>query len=435
MAGTTSQRGPETGAVLRARITWIELAALAGWLALAPLLAHLLYPRQNGDVAEYERYARAFWLGHPPFHMLPVEYPPLAILPFTLTLLPPLAAYQTVFVFWMAALAALGYLAFLRFAGRASALAYALYLLLGAAWPLLFRFDIVPGLITLVALWAAERRRFGAAYALLALGILIKLYPLFVVPVVAIEQWHVLTSEAPSGQDSGLAAICRFVTQPATARVVRGLALCLGLALAGYLGALLLNPTTGLSSLTFAAQRPLQIESTPAVLLRLGTFLGFPAHHVATFSSDNYVGSLDILLKPLSALALGAGCLWVYWRQARGRLSLDTAFLACLCVVVAANKIFSPQYLLWVLPVAAAVDGFDPLWLALCLLSVLDFPLIYRLKPAWALTFSWQYLLVLCLRNGLLVFLALRTILAPAARSPGSAAIPRAAEVRVSAAG
>jgi hypothetical protein len=149
--------------------------------------------------------------------------------------------------------------------------------------------------------------------------------------------------------------------------------------------------------------------------LWLGTFLGFHAQPNISFTSHNYVGPLDAVLKPLSALALVAGCLWVYWRQAHGRLTLDRAFLACLCVVVATNKLLSPQYFIWLLPIAAAVDGFDILWLALCVLSMYEFPIGYHDLMAPTLTlythgdYSWSYLAVVAARNALLVFLTLRS--------------------------
>src|SRR5574338_668036 len=114
----------------------------------------------SGDVIEYNTYAQAFWLTHPPLHQLPVEYPPLSILPFSLTLLPPIADIQTVFSLWMAAIVTIGYAGIRRFSTRRKGLIYLLYLLLGSDAVLTARFDIVPALITLAALWATERKRF-----------------------------------------------------------------------------------------------------------------------------------------------------------------------------------------------------------------------------------------------------------------------------------
>ncbi|MGH2487213.1 MAG: hypothetical protein ACRDHE_14495, partial [Ktedonobacterales bacterium] len=104
--------------------------------------------------------------------------------------------------------------------------------------------------------------------------------------------------------------------------------------------------------------------------------------------------------------------LWVYWRQMRGRLTVGQAFLACLCAVLVTNKIFSPQYLIWVLPVVAYIEGFDALWLVICVLTTLDYPIIYQMRhPIWNVTFSWQFMPVLALRNGLLLWATIRVIL------------------------
>src|SRR5690242_21456371 len=136
----------------------------------------------SGDVIEYNTYAQAFWLSHPPLHQLPVEYPPLAIIPFSLTLLPPLKDIQTVFSLWMAAVVVVGYAGFLRFSTRRRGLIYLLYLLVGSNAVLTARFDIVPALITLAALWPTEPRRFVLAFWLLAWGLRLRFFPRFPLP-------------------------------------------------------------------------------------------------------------------------------------------------------------------------------------------------------------------------------------------------------------
>src|SRR5215470_636200 len=68
----------------------------------------------HGDITLYHRYAQAFWLGSPPLRSLPAEYPPLALAPFTLTLLPPLPDWVSVFALWMLALFLAGYAAIRR---------------------------------------------------------------------------------------------------------------------------------------------------------------------------------------------------------------------------------------------------------------------------------------------------------------------------------
>lgn len=402
----------------------LELAVIAAALAATRWFSINLWLLPNGDVKEYYNYAVAFWTWHPYFHNLPVEYPPLAIVPFTLTVLPAILDYQTTFAIWMGALVVLGYFGFLCYSTRARGLIYVFYLVLGAAATLLARYDIVPALVTLAALWAADRRRFGLAYALLAAGILLKLYPAFLVPIVAIEHWRVASARAAAaGRPPPLArlhewrealgaALRRLVRHPVTQRVALGLGLCAALVLLAFACALSFNPNGALSGFQYAGERPLQIESTPATIFWLGSLVGIPAGPNYSFTSLNFVGPLDVVLKPLSAVALVGGCLWVYWRQARGRLSVGRAFLACLCVVLVTNKIFSPQYLIWVLPIVAETEGFDLAWVAICFLTTLDFPILYQLRhPIWTVSYTPLFMPVLALRNGLLLWVTLRAIL------------------------
>jgi Glycosyltransferase family 87 len=351
----------------------------------------------------FRQYARAFWAGHPPFHALPVEYPPLSLVPFSFTLLPPLPLprYRTVYEVWMGALVLLGFLGFLRFSTRRRALIYLLYLYIGTAATLVTNYDIAPALVTLGALWAVQRHRFAYAYMLLAAGILLKLYPVFLVPIVMIEQWNAITS----GET--------LPARAATRRVLQGAALCIGLVALGYLGPLLLNPAGTLSPFRYASDRPLEAESTPATLLWIGTFFGLPAQPQHSFGSFNYVGPLDGVLKPLSVFALLGGCLWVYWRQARGKLNVGRAFLACACVVIATNKVFSPQYLIWILPIVAAVEGLDLAWVAICLLTTWNFPFLFSAEAyhrVWPGIYRWQFLLVVALRNAVMLYVTIRAL-------------------------
>ena len=393
----------------------LELAAVFAVVVLGRMYAVTHWKLTSGDVIEYNTYAQAFWLTHPPLHQLPVEYPPLAIIPFSLTLLPPLADIQTVFSLWMAAIVTIGYAGFLRFSTRRRGLIYLLYLLLGSDAVLTARFDIVPALVTLAALWATERKRFTLAYLLLTVGILLKLYPAFLLPVVMIAHWQALRAAHPAHMRwrDGARALASFLWRdPAVRAVTTGTALCLGIVALAFACAMALAGSAALSGFTYASDRPLQIESTPATVLWLGTLVGIPAHPEFSFISLNMVGPLDVALKPLSALALVAGCLFVYWRQMRGRLTIGQAMLACLCAVIVTNKIFSPQYIIWVLPIVAAVEGFSLLWVVIGVLTTLDFPIVYGLRaPIWDSPFSWQFMPVIAARNLLMLFATLRAML------------------------
>jgi hypothetical protein len=416
----------------------LQLAALgvAIWLAAQAInLTRYGASVRNGDVLEYQRYAMAFWFGSPLFRHLPVEYPPLTILPFTLTILPPLPDPVVLFAWWMGALLVVTYFWFRRYSSPGRAVVVIAYLLIGATSTVLARYDLFPALATLLALWACERGRFRLAHGLLAVGVLLKLYPAFLIPVVAAQHWRTLTATslpAASGAApyawrgswrSELARLRhrarRWLASPPVRAVGAELARCGGIIIAGFALAALLSPAGALSGFTYAGARPLQIESTPATLLWVASWFGIPAHPVYTFHSLNLVGPLDALLKPLSAVALAGGCLVVYWRLLRGRLSVGQAFVACLCVVLVTNKIFSPQYVIWVLPLVAYVMGLEYIWLTIGVLTTLIYPFIYFAHPHIRLVaYDPLFLPVLALRNALLLYATLRVLRAGARATP-----------------
>ena len=439
MARTRSWPGASGKArpAMLALATEVALLVVALWLA-GHVIVLTTHGAQipNGDVKEYRSYALTFWTVAPLFRHLPVEYPPLAIFPFTLTLLPPLPDAVDVFAVWMSAFVVMAYLWMRRTFSREQAIAFVVLLLVGANSTVLARFDLFPALATLGALWALRDRRFTLAYGLLAVGILLKLYPLFLVPIVAIEQWRVLRAIAPqhahaARRAAGIADRLRQAWRAARAEAATeaarqtalGLLLCAALVGAAFAAAALLSPSGAFSGFTYESSRPLQIESVPASVLWLSTLVGSHAHAVYTFESLNLVGPLDAVLGPLAEVALVAGCLYVYWLQSRGRLDVARAMLACLCVVLVANKVFSPQYLIWVFPLIALAEGVDWCWLAIGALTTVIYPFLYfdhlRITDVAA---DWRFLPVVALRNALLVLATVRAIRgAEVALVPGGA--------------
>jgi hypothetical protein len=398
-----------------------EMAALA-LLAIASLAAALTIGRRmpHGDILIYHHDAWFFWNVPPRFSRLPSEYPPAALLIFSLTLLPPVSSYQAVFIGWMCVMVAVGYLAYRRFAGQTQALVYAGAVLLGTGTLVLLRFDLAPALLTVGALWAAQRRRYPLAYTLLGLGILLKLYPVFLMPPVFIDQWR---HEAGTGAVANARAGRTGNVLAALPRPLVGVALAAIIVTLGFGGAVLLNPDAAFSSLQYFGTRPLQVESTPATFMWLGSLVGIPARADFSYATFNLVGPADEALKLASTVALAGGCFWIYAQAARGKLLLGTAFAACLAVVIVTGKVFSPQYLIWILPVLAATDAADadwPLWLAICFFTIIDFPFLYNRqigRNIGAEGYSLPFLLVVAARNALLLVATLRLILRPEAET------------------
>jgi len=175
-------------------------------------------------------------------------------------------------------------------------------------------------------------------------------------------------------------------------RRVAGAAAAGGLALVG-IGALYLRAAGAHAFDMFAyhAGRPAQIESPyGAVALIVQTLGGARAHLVDSFGSVNISDGLGLasLAGPLTALAALAAIGWRVWRlgrsddaATRARRTL-AASAAALIAFMAFGKVFSPQYVVWLFPLAlvpAAVSGgAAPLMLlGAVLLTQIEFPFVY----------------------------------------------------------
>jgi hypothetical protein len=356
-------------------------------------------PYGAGDISVYHRYAIQFWAGKNAFHALPIEYPPLSIAVFTLSVLPPVRDYASVYAYWMAGFFLAGYFAFRKFSSRQNATIYAVYLLLGATGALLGRFDLFPALLTVAAFWAGRRRRFTLAYLFLAAGALLKLYPIALLPVLMIEHRRFLVTH----------------DRPWRLLVAQGMAGVAGLVAASFAIGFLLEGWSSLSTFYYAAARPLQVESLGASLLWLGSFLGFPAVTEHGWSSYNLVGPLDSGIMALLSFAGLAGLAWIYWRCWLGRLDFGRGLLAVICVTLLTSKVFSPQFLIWALPLVVEVEGIDLVWLVICACTTLIYPVLYVNEHIFGtpgpLPYTGTFLGTIAIRNAALIVAAARVLL------------------------
>ncbi len=428
-------------------LLFFDACCLAGLLVMTLYISWVYDKLPVGDPKEYHAYAIAFWEVPPLFHSFPTEYPPLSIVPFSFTLWPPSSVhYYWVFAIWMGLIVCVSYVLFARYLSRGKAMAYAIYLVIGATGTLLMRFDLLPALATLGALLLAERKHYRWAYALLAIGVLLKLYPAFLVPVLMAYQWResAPARAAQSACDAwdwrerlealwheALENINRYRVSPRALwqrcrEMLIGVGVFAAVTLFGFGVPALLNFSGTTSEFKYALSRPIQIESVPSSLLWLGTFLGFPAQPNHAYASLNLVGPLDSVIKPLSLLALVVGTLLICWQALRGKLSLGQCFVAMIAVVLASNKLLSPQYIIWILPLVAYVDGFDPVWLGVCALTTLIFPFLYQTRhPILLVPTNPLFLPTITLRNTLLV---IATVLAIRGHRRAALPTPEAAE-------
>jgi hypothetical protein len=344
---------------------------------------------RQADVALYRSDALAFW-GHLSHPSLPHEYPPLAVIPFALAIIGPPSVGQDCFALGMAALFVLGFFAIRRWKGASRAWTYGAYALATGPATLLFRYDILPALMVLGCLWLLERRRFGPAYPLIGLGTLVKLFPLVLLPVTVI-------AHARAVRSTGAWGVIR--------RLGAGVVVCAVIVAGGFALGHVIDPAHGLGAITYNVSRPVQVESVPATLMWLGSLVGVPAHPVYASVSYDLVGSLSGVASAAGDLGLVVGMLWVWWRQLTGRMDTGHAVVGTLLVLLCTTGVLSTQFLLWMAPVLAVVEGFRYRWVAVFLLTALIFPVLYQVAIEYSpiLRYSVWFLAGIAVRNVLLV--------------------------------
>ncbi len=295
-------------------------------------------------------------------HALPHEYPLLTILPFSSGLVTSAHWYQVSFAIAMILLAGVVYAMLRMWKSQRAAIAFALYIVVGGWATAAARFDIIPAGFTLGALLLAERGRWRWAYGLLAVATVLKFYPIVLVPAFFIAQQkphYVIWYKWWQGLDV-FVLVCGVITT-----------LSLLLSVEGTLG-----------PLGYFGGRPIQAESTAASILWIGSFLGFSLHYSTTFGSLNMLSSLSALVSPMMTLLLIVGLVYVWWLQWYRKMLLAVSLVLTLLVIICTGKVFSPQYLLWIIPLVAYVGEWNKSWLlswtGIGLLTTWIYPYIYN---------------------------------------------------------
>jgi len=401
-------------------------AALACWLL--DLLAHreVLGPLADSlFVTPFWQDAVATFQGLVPYRDFPLEYPPLSLVPFLLPVLLSggglgFTPYQSAFELVMAA-CAIGLVPIVvatvvRLGGRRSDIALAAALV--AIAPLLLgsltisRYDLWPALLTAAAMLALLVGHDRIAFVVLALAVLAKVYPAFLIPIFIAHVWHT----AGGG---------RAVVDTILGGVV---------GLAGMAPFLAVAPSGALDPYLRSLARPLQAESLGATILAgLHDWLGLPIDRVSyAFNSYNLDGSLPAIASFIQTFVLVALLVAIWLAAARGPADPRRLVLACaaaICVDVALGKVLSPQYVIWLVgPVAvlAPVRGARPL-VALALILVLTQAYYPGLYQAFLVRFDPRATAAILERNlGLLLLAIYLTAATIRRRDAGTPASPAA---------
>jgi Glycosyltransferase family 87 len=439
-----------SGEAKKVHITlWNRLLARQGIVAYLPIIVAVIllflggsweYFLVHAAVTHYACYALTFWLGGsevnlypplahcdflpaatftlPPFHALPLEYPPLSLAIFSLALFAPLHYYTLAFAILMALIIMSIYWLLLRHGPRGASMAFAIYMVIGAWGIALGRFDLVPAMLTLLCVIAAERKRWTYAYIALAFAFLLKIYPILFLPALFIaEQAERQDARRFYKPQQPLTLVSLPEELWRTLRDIRRwcwkntiIFFAILFAVTGFF-ALLNFQGAVLSQLSYFANRPVQIESTGSPILFLAAHFGYPVQIVSSFGSTNVVSRLESLVEFFLAALLVLGYLYALFAQWRGKLDVTQAFIAVLLVFIVTSKVFSPQYLMWLIPLLAYSGAYNRFWLIvwvpISLLTTYIFPYIYTNTIRLPVPYKPGFLESVTARNALLAFITL----------------------------
>jgi hypothetical protein len=336
-----------------ARVRWIVVASL-GVLGAAWGLLHLPWYRiwLRGDIIFYENWGT--WSANHlvPYRDFTFDYPPGALPVMTVPLyvrskVGSHGLYETWFHIEMLACAAIVLLAMawtlVRLGASDRRLAGALMFAAVSPFALgpvsIARYDLFPACLASIGLAAvvAGRRRLGMAAV--AVGAAAKIYPVVLLPILLVEAWR----RRGAREVAVLLAIFAVVV------------------VATFAPFLALAPHGLWQSFHGQASRPLQIESAGAALMLVAhQVAGTDVNIVKSHGSDNLSGSLPDVLGGLSSVAVVVSLALVWLLYARGPTTNERLVAASAAAVVAYivfNKVFSPQYLIWLVPLVPLVGG------------------------------------------------------------------------------
>ena len=364
----------------------------------------------TGDVTEFFKYSSKIVHGSLPYRDFAVEYPPLALVCFTIPRLvaSTLSAYHWAFaveilVFDLIALFLLSKLSRGLGINQITTLVIYTLLLTGIGPLLIYRFDLIPAVMVLACLYAFSRGKYGLAWAILALGAMTKIYPIVIAPIFLIYELSQHRYKEVLKEIGLFALIAEIIIAP------------------GFF----ISPAGFINSFLVQTHRGLQLESTYSSFILLLQNLGLTKVYIE--SAGPLIASMDVIspaagfLSEIAWFVMVLALILIYWLFYRrhsnktGDISPNTqpdmvniiyySFLAILMFIIASN-VFSPQYLIWFFPIAPLVvrRWENVLWFVLIMVGILtyyEFPLHYDLLE----TGNTLLVYILLSRNILLIIL------------------------------
>ena len=207
------------------------------------------------------------------------------------------------------------------------------------------RYDLLFAAVLAWTAWAICAKRFGVAWTLIAFGTLVKLLPLALIPLLLVAHARHRSPRRAAG----------------------GLALCIAGIATAIAPFAVMSPSGTWGIVSYHLDRPLQIEATGATYIEvLMGLVGRTVSVTNSFGSQGLAGHGASVVAAIStallglAVALIAATVWFLLRRVRpdeGPRVVFAGITATVGALLVFGKVLSPQFLIWLLPVAFLVSG------------------------------------------------------------------------------
>jgi hypothetical protein len=363
------------------RAVWggLVAAGLGLFLVSWSVLHHGTFARdQITDTGLYQDYGDAIAHGQVPYRDFRLEYPPGALPVFVL---PSLGheGNQDAYDRWFDRLMALcgcfaivGAGLVLRALGAGPVRTVAALgliaispLLLGSV--VLSRFDLWPVSLAVLALAALLHERLILAALALGAAIAAKLWPLVLLPLFVVHLWRTRGPRVAAAWTGGVVLVDAVIFLPFA----------------------VLSPAGLRASFDAQIARPLQLESLGgAVLIALHHVAGTSLSVVTTYGSQNLAGTGTHAAQIATTFA-GVLALLIVWTlyardEADGERLVAYA-AAAIAATIAFGKVFSPQFVIWLVPFVPLVRGRRGLAASALLIATLVLTQLWFPHHYWAL--------------------------------------------------
>lgn len=328
-----------------------HLFILAAIFIVTRILCFLIVAPNWSDIPIYSRYSDSILDGQIPYKEFEIEYPPFALLLFVIPGL--LAKYMgsyavsyrlVMILFDVGNIWLINKLA-KNATGHPRAIAFKpllIYLILsGLAFQLLYdRFDIAVAFMIILSVYFAKiKNAWFGAYLTIWIAVLAKIFPVVLFPLF-------------------------LITQAKNKRKKQKPIVDFTLAFLAFVGAVIISGfwfgPWWESVISYHGGRGIQIESIPGMVASVAALFGVPysiSHNFGSFNIENSFTPFLATLSPfvaLGAIIFGYYLYYCILNYSKDKFQINQALMSGILIVllmfIIANKVISPQYLLWLYP-------------------------------------------------------------------------------------